>query len=185
MSSFIAASPEWWREAVVYQVYPASFKDTNGDGWGDIKGITSKLDYLKDLGVDIVWSSPFCKSPQKDMGYDISDYCDIDPIYGTLADVDELIAELKKLGMKLMVDLVVNHTSYKHAWFEESRASKTSAKRDWYIWRPANYDSSGMRQPPNNWSMILGEAESAWTWDEGTQGRPSPDALPAIDIADS
>lgn len=103
--------PKWWKEAVIYQIYPASFRDLNGDGWGDVKGITSKVDYLKDLGVDIVWTSPIYKSPQADMGYDIADYNDIDEKYGTLADVDELIAELGKRGMKLMMDLVVNHTS--------------------------------------------------------------------------
>lgn len=106
-----AEKHRWWKESVIYQIYPASFLDSNGDGWGDIPGITSKLDYLKELGVDIVWSSPFFKSPQADMGYDIADYEDIDPSYGTLQDVDNLIAELKKRGMKLMIDLVVNHTS--------------------------------------------------------------------------
>jgi oligo-1,6-glucosidase len=108
MSFTSFSQPQWWKESVVYQVYPASFCDSNSDGWGDLKGITSKLDYLKELGVDVVWSSPFCKSPQKDMGYDIQDYCDVDPIYGTLADVDELISELKKRDMSLMVDLVVS-----------------------------------------------------------------------------
>ncbi|KAL1638224.1 hypothetical protein SLS56_000032 [Neofusicoccum ribis] len=158
----------WWKEAVVYQVYPASFYDTNGDGWGDVKGITAKLDYLKSLGVDIVWSSPIFKSPQADMGYG-SDYKDIDPSYGTLGDVDELIAKLKKRGMKFMVDLVVNHTSDQHPWFLESRSSKTNPKRDWYIWKPPKFDENGNRQPPNNWAQILGEANSAWTWDETTQ----------------
>ncbi|KAF1919872.1 glycoside hydrolase superfamily [Ampelomyces quisqualis] len=159
----------WWKEAVVYQVYPASFLDTNGDGWGDIPGITQKLDYLKDLGVDVVWSSPIYRSPQADMGYDIADYEDIDPSYGSLADVDKLISELKKRNMKLVMDLVVNHTSEEHAWFLDSRSSKTSSKRDWYIWKPAKYDAEGNRQPPNNWAQILGEANSAWTWDEKTQ----------------
>lgn len=166
----LAAGPHaWWKEAVVYQIYPASFYDTNGDGWGDIKGITAKLDYLKELGVDIVWSSPFFKSPQADMGYDISDYKDIDPAYGTLGDVDELIAELKKRGMKLMVDLVVNHTSDQHPWFEQSRSSKTNPFRDWYIWKPPRFDENGNRQPPTNWAMLLGDGKSAWTWDEKTQ----------------
>ncbi|SMR42775.1 unnamed protein product [Zymoseptoria tritici ST99CH_1E4] len=162
----------WWKESVVYQIYPASFLDSGaGDtpGWGDVPGITSKLDYLKDLGVDVVWTSPIYKSPQVDMGYDISDYRDIDPKYGTLADVDELIKQLKKRDMKLMMDLVVNHTSDQHAWFVDSRSSKTSKYRDWYIWKPAKYDDQGNRQPPNNWLMILGEANSAWTWDEETQ----------------
>ncbi|EMF16754.1 glycoside hydrolase family 13 protein [Sphaerulina musiva SO2202] len=163
---------KWWKEAVVYQIYPASFKSTGaGDtpGWGDIRGITSKLDYLKDLGVDIVWTSPMYKSPQVDMGYDIADYEDMDPKYGTLADIDELIAGLKDRGMKLMMDLVVNHTSDQHAWFLDARSSKSSTHRDWYIWKPARYDKDGKRQPPNNWAQILGEANSAWTWDEKTQ----------------
>lgn len=150
-------------------MYPASFKDTNGDGWGDVPGITQKLDYLKDLGVDVIWVSPIYKSPQADMGYDIADYEDIDPSYGTLQDVDNLIKEIKKRDMKLVMDLVVNHTSEEHAWFLDSRSSKESSKRDWYIWKPAKYDADGNRQPPNNWAQILGEANSAWTWDEKTQ----------------
>ncbi|KAL8838054.1 MAG: hypothetical protein Q9170_002290 [Blastenia crenularia] len=161
-------SEAWWKEAVVYQVYPSSFKDTNNDGWGDIKGITAKLDYLKDLGVDVVWVSPMYKSPQADMGYDISDYKSIDPIYGTNGDVDHLQSELKRRGMKLMMDLVVNHTSEEHAWFLESRSSRSSAKRSWYIWKDPKRDEKGERQPPNNWSQILGEANSAWTYDEKT-----------------
>lgn len=176
---------KWWKEAVVYQVgrnyrkaarlltitkvYPASFKDSNGDGWGDVPGITEKLDYLKDLGVDVIWVSPIYKSPQADMGYDISDYEDIDPGYGTLQDVDTLIKEIKKRDMRLLMDLVVNHTSNEHAWFLDSRSSKKASKRDWYIWKPAKYDADGNRQPPNNWAQILGEANSAWTWDEKTE----------------
>ncbi|OAL54508.1 alpha-glucosidase-like protein maltase [Pyrenochaeta sp. DS3sAY3a] len=159
----------WWKEAVVYQIYPASFLDSNGDGWGDVPGITQKLDYLKDLGVDVIWVSPIYKSPQADMGYDIADYEDIDPSYGTLDDVDNLIKEVNNRGMKLVMDLVVNHTSEEHAWFLDSRSSKDSSKRDWYIWKPARYDADGNRQPPNNWAQILGEANSAWTWDEKTQ----------------
>jgi glycosidase len=163
---------KWWKESTVYQIYPASFKSTGSGsipGWGDIKGVTSKLDYLKKLGVDIIWTSPIYKSPQVDMGYDISDYNDIDPRYGKLEDVDELIAALKQRGMKFMMDLVVNHTSNQHKWFLESRSSKTNPKRDWYIWQPPKYDKDGNRRPPNNWFMILGEANSAWTWDEKTQ----------------
>jgi glycosidase len=163
---------KWWKESTVYQIYPASFKSAGSGsipGWGDIKGITSKLDYLKKLGVDIIWTSPIYKSPQVDMGYDISDYNDIDPRYGKLEDVDELIAALKQRGMKFMMDLVVNHTSNQHKWFLESRSSKTNPKRDWYIWQPPKYDKDGNRKPPNNWFMILGEANSAWTWDEKTQ----------------
>jgi len=167
-----ANTQKWWKEAVVYQIYPASFNSTGSGskpGWGDVKGITAKLDYLKELGVDVVWTSPIYKSPQVDMGYDISDYLDIDPVYGSLADVDELIKGLKQRDMKLMMDLVVNHTSDQHAWFLDSRSSKDSKCRDWYIWKPAKYDEQGNRQPPNNWSMLLGEANSAWTWDEKTQ----------------
>jgi oligo-1,6-glucosidase len=119
--------------------------------------------------VSVIWSSPFLKSPQADMGYDIADYKDIDPSYGTLADVDHLIAECKKRDIKLLMDLVVNHTSEEHAWFLDSRSSKTASKRDWYIWKPAKYDADGKRKPPNNWAQILGEANSAWTWDEKTQ----------------
>lgn len=162
-------TPQWWKEAVIYQIYPASFKDSNGDGWGDLGGMISKLDYLKELGIDIIWTSPIYKSPKADMGYDISDYKDIDPTYGSLADVDELIAQLKKRDMKLMMDLVVNHTSNEHDWFLESKSNKTNPKRDWYHWRPAKYDKDGNRQPPNNWGMLLGEINSAWTWDEGSQ----------------
>ncbi|KAK5132659.1 hypothetical protein LTR08_008781 [Meristemomyces frigidus] len=126
----------WWKEAVVYQIYPASFHSTGSGsepGWGDIRGITSKLDYLKHLGVDIVWTSPIYASPQVDMGYDISDYNSIDSRFSTLADVDELIRQLKARDMRLMMDLVVNHTSDQHAWFVDSCSFKTVPKRDWYI----------------------------------------------------
>nr|OQO31647.1 hypothetical protein B0A51_01137 [Rachicladosporium sp. CCFEE 5018] len=162
----------WWKEAVIYQIYPASFLSTGSgsvSGWGDIKGVISKLDYLKHLGVDIVWLSPIFKSPQADMGYDISDYKDIDPRYGTLEDVDELLAGLKKRGMKVLMDLVVNHTSDHHAWFLESRSSQSNPKRDWYHWQPPKHTENGKRIPPNNWASLLGEANSAWTWDEKTQ----------------
>lgn len=166
-SSF--STPQWWKESVVYQIYPASFQDTNGDGWGDVKGITSRLDYLKSLGVDVIWSSPIFKSPQADMGYDIADYKDIDPAYGSLADVDELIAEAKKRDMKILMDLVVNHTSNMHAWFLESRSSKTNPKRDWYIWKKPKFASDGTPEPPNNWAQILGDANSAWNYDPVTE----------------
>ncbi|KAL8841696.1 MAG: hypothetical protein Q9205_005991 [Flavoplaca limonia] len=161
-------SDAWWKEAVIYQIYPSSFLDTNRDGWGDIRGITSKLDYLANLDVDIIWVSPMYKSPQADMGYDISDYKAIDPIYGTNEDIDTLVSELKRRGMKLMMDLVVNHTSEEHAWFLESRSSSSNPKRDWYIWRDPKRDADGKPQPPNNWSQILGSANSAWTYDEKT-----------------
>ena len=126
----------WWSNAVVYQIYPRSFQDTNGDGFGDLKGITSRLDYLADLGVDVLWLSPVYKSPQDDNGYDISDYQDIDPLFGTLDDMDELLAEAHKRGLKIVMDLVVNHTSDEHAWFEASK-NKDDEHADWYWWRPA------------------------------------------------
>uniref|UniRef100_UPI0037365685 alpha-amylase family glycosyl hydrolase n=1 Tax=Luteococcus sp. TaxID=1969402 RepID=UPI0037365685 len=127
---------DWWRSAVVYQVYPRSFQDSDGDGIGDIPGITSRLDHLQRLGVDVVWLSPVYRSPMIDNGYDISDYTDIDPLFGTLADLDELVEGLHSRGMKLVMDLVVNHTSHEHPWFVESR-DPDSPKRDWYWWRPA------------------------------------------------
>ncbi|ETI22444.1 hypothetical protein G647_06519 [Cladophialophora carrionii CBS 160.54] len=162
-------TPKWWKEAVIYQIYPSSFQDSNSDGWGDVKGITSRVDYLKQLGIDVVWTSPIYKSPQADMGYDIADYKVIDPIYGSIEDVDNLISELKKRDMKLMMDLVVNHTSNMHPWFLESRSSKTNPKRDWYIWKPPKAVSdAGVTEPPNNWAQILGEANSAWTYDTET-----------------
>lgn len=154
---------------MVYQIYPSSFQDTNSDGWGDVKGITSRVDYLKQLGIDVVWTSPIYKSPQADMGYDIADYKVIDPMYGSIEHVDELISELKKRDMKLMMDLVVNHTSNMHQWFLESRSSKTNPKRDWYIWKPPkSISDAGVPEPPNNWAQILGEANSAWTYDTET-----------------
>ncbi|PNP53146.1 hypothetical protein THARTR1_06356 [Trichoderma harzianum] len=156
----------WWKESSVYQVYPASFQDTTGSGTGDLKGIISRVDYLKDLGVDIVWLSPIFASPQKDMGYDISDYRKIDPIYGDISDVDTLKDKLHERGMKLVLDLVVNHTSDQHEWFKESRKSKDNAFRDWYIWRPPKYDAQGNRQPPNNWESHF--QGSAWEYDETT-----------------
>ena len=153
---------EWWHHAVFYEVYPRSFADSNGDGIGDLKGITSKLDYLKQLGVDAIWITPCFPSPQIDFGYDVSDYEDIDPMYGTLADFDQLIAEGKKRGIKVILDFVPNHTSDKHKWFQESKSSRTAAKRDWYIWR----DGKGPNQPPNNWTSTFGG--SAWTLDPAT-----------------
>lgn len=157
----------WWKEGTVYQIWPASYRDSNGDGVGDIPGIISTLDYLKDdLGVDIVWLSPMYDSPQVDMGYDVSNYEDIYRPYGTLADMDALIKGLHERGMRLLVDLVINHTSDQHAWFRESRSARNSPKRDWYIWRPAR-EIDGKRYPPNNWGCAFGG--SAWEWDEATQ----------------
>jgi glycosidase len=156
----------WWKESSVYQVYPASFQDSTGSGTGDLKGITSRVDYLHNLGVDIVWLSPIFESPQIDMGYDISDYKTIDPQYGDISDVDVLRDRLHERGMKLVLDLVVNHTSDQHKWFKESRRSKDNPFRDWYIWRPARYDADGNRQPPNNWESHF--QGSAWEYDEAT-----------------
>ncbi|QGI87407.1 hypothetical protein CEK25_002363 [Fusarium fujikuroi] len=149
-------SEAWWKEASVYQIYPSSFKDSNGDGIGDIPGVIEKLDYFKNLGVDIVWLCPVYPSPQVDMGYDVADYCDIDPQYGTMADVERLIEGLHSRDLKLLMDLVVNHTSDKHKWFQESKSSKDSPYRDWYIWRKPRYDENGERQPPNNWLSYFG-----------------------------
>lgn len=159
--------PTWWKEAVVYQIYPASFCDSNGDGIGDLQGIKSKVPYLKSLGVNVVWLSPIYRSPQNDMGYDISDYRDIHPPYGTLNDWKELKAELKKAGIRIIMDLVTNHTSDEHEWFVESRKSKDNDKRSWYYWQPPKYDEQGNRHPPNNWRSFFG-AESAWEFDETT-----------------
>ncbi|KAK9235248.1 glycoside hydrolase [Lipomyces kononenkoae] len=159
--------PKWWKEGVVYEIYVSSFKDSNNDGIGDIPGIISKLDYLRDLGVDIIWISPHYQSPQIDMGYDISDYQQIHEPYGSMEDVDTLIEQIHSRGMKIIFDLVINHTSDIHPWFQESRALIDSPKRDWYIWRPPRYDSTGKRCPPTNWRSNFGGP--TWTWDESTQ----------------
>lgn len=157
----------WWKNASVLQIYPASFKDSNGDGIGDIPGILSQLDYIESLGVDAIWLSPMYDSPQYDMGYDIANYQVVYPPYGTVADVEALISACHERGIKVLLDLVVNHTSHEHEWFKESRSSKDSAKRDWYIWRPPKYDADGTRRPPNNWRGCFGG--SVWEWDEETQ----------------
>ena len=155
------ASPaaDWWRGAVIYQVYPRSFADTNGDGIGDLNGITARLDHIASLGVDAVWLSPFFTSPMKDFGYDVADYCDVDPIFGTLADFDRLIARAHALGLKIITDLVLAHTSDQHAWFRDSRRSRSGDRADWYVWADARPDGS----PPNNWQSVF--AGPAWTWD--------------------
>lgn len=154
---------KWWKEAVAYQVYPRSFYDTNGDGIGDIRGVIEKLDYLKDLGIDVIWLSPVYESPNDDNGYDISDYKDIMAEFGTMDDLDELLAGAHKRGMKLIMDLVINHTSDEHEWFIESRSSKDNPYRDYYIWHPGN--EKGER--PNNWESIF--SGSVWEWDEETE----------------
>jgi oligo-1,6-glucosidase len=158
---------KWWKSTVVYQIYPASFKDSNGDGIGDIPGIISKLDYIADLGVDINWVCPMYYSPQVDMGYDISNYEDVYPPYGTLTDMELLTRESHARGRRVMLDLVINHTSDRHQWFLESRSSKSNPKRDWYSWRQARYGPDGQRYPPNNWRATFGGG-SAWEWDPVT-----------------
>ncbi len=153
----------WWRGAVIYQIYPRSFNDANHDGIGDLPGIITKLDYIASLGVDAIWISPFFKSPMKDFGYDISDYRDIDPIFGTLDDFDELIEKAHALGIKIMIDQVLSHTSDQHQWFIESREDQTNDKADWYIWADAKEDGTA----PNNWLSIFGG--SGWTWEPRRQ----------------
>ncbi|MCC8179558.1 MAG: alpha-glucosidase [Planctomycetes bacterium] len=151
-------SNEWWRGCVIYQIYPRSYLDTNGDGIGDLNGVTAKLDYLRDLGVDAIWLSPFFKSPMHDFGYDVSDYRDIDPMFGTLRDFDRLVEETHKRGLKLIIDQVISHTSNQHPWFIESASSCDNAKADWYVWVDAEKDGT----PPNNWLSNFGG--QAWEW---------------------
>ncbi|WP_313055029.1 alpha-amylase family glycosyl hydrolase [Pseudomonas lopnurensis] len=148
----------WWKGATVYQIYPRSFADSNGDGVGDLEGVLRHLDHLQQLGVDALWLSPVFRSPMIDAGYDISDYCDIDPLFGSLADIDRLIVEAHARSIRVLLDFVPNHTSDQHPWFIESRSARDNPKRDWYIWR----------DQPNNWRAQL-NAGSAWTWDEHTQ----------------
>ncbi len=152
----------WWKESVIYQIYPRSFNDSNGDGVGDLRGIIEKLDYLQELGIDIVWLSPIYQSPNDDNGYDISDYYGIMDEFGTMADFDELLAGIHQRGMKLLMDLVVNHSSDEHAWFEASRQSKDNPYRDYYFWRPGKNGG-----PPNNWQSFFGG--SAWRYDPLTE----------------
>ncbi|OIW24781.1 family 13 glycoside hydrolase [Coniochaeta ligniaria NRRL 30616] len=166
MATVTTQSTEWWKEAIVYQIYPASFLDSNSDGLGDLQGIISKLDYIKSVGANAVWLSPIFKSPQKDMGYDVADYREIHQPYGSIQDAEVLIQGCHERGIKVLFDLVVNHTSDQHPWFQESRSSRTSRTRDWYIWRNPKTDINGARKPPNNWASIFGG--SAWTWDEAT-----------------
>ncbi|RUU14060.1 DUF3459 domain-containing protein [Mesorhizobium sp. USDA-HM6] len=158
-----AIDRDWWRGAVIYQIYPRSYQDSNGDGIGDLKGIVRRLPYIASLGVDAIWISPFFKSPMKDFGYDVSDYCDVDPMFGTLADFDALVTEAHRLGLKVMIDEVLSHTADIHPWFKESRSSRTNPKADWYVWADAKPDGT----PPNNWLSIFGG--SAWQWDTSRQ----------------
>jgi oligo-1,6-glucosidase len=157
----------WWKDAIIYQIWPKSFNSGKGSPTGDIAGIIAKLDYIKSLGANTIWVSPHYKSPMIDEGYDISDYEDVNPDFGTVADAEQLIKEVHQRDMRIIFDLVINHTSDQHKWFQESRSSKTNPKRDWYIWRPAKYDANGKRQPPNNWASNF--SQSAWTWDEKTE----------------
>ncbi|MBD8553425.1 alpha-glucosidase [Rhizobium sp. CFBP 8762] len=157
--SIVTADKDWWRGAVIYQIYPRSFQDSNGDGIGDLKGIAQRLPYVASLGADAVWISPFFTSPMKDFGYDVSNYNDVDPIFGTLSDFDNLIAEAHSLGLRVMIDLVLSHTSDQHPWFKESKTSRDNDKADWYVWSDPKPDGS----PPNNWLSIFGG--SAWQWD--------------------
>jgi len=152
-------NPDWWRGAVIYQIYPRSFQDSNGDGIGDLCGIVQRLPYIASLGVDAIWISPFFTSPMKDFGYDVSDYCDVDPMFGSLADFDAIIATAHNLGIKVLIDLVLSHSSDQHPWFKESRSSRDNPRANWYVWADPKPDGT----PPNNWLSIFGG--SAWAWD--------------------
>jgi alpha-glucosidase len=151
--------PAWWHGAVIYEIYPRSFLDTNGDGVGDLPGITRRLDYIASLGVDAIWIAPFFRSPMADFGYDVSDYLSVDPLFGSMQDFDELLARAHALGLKVMIDQVLSHTSIEHAWFKESRSSRDNPRADWYVWADARPDGS----PPNNWLSIFGGV--AWQWE--------------------
>ncbi|MEZ5798478.1 MAG: alpha-amylase family glycosyl hydrolase [Paracoccaceae bacterium] len=155
----LAKDPDWWRGAVIYQIYPRSYQDMNGDGIGDLAGIVSRLPHIAALGADAIWISPFFTSPMKDFGYDVSDYCDVDPMFGTLADFDAVVEKAHALGLRVMIDLVLSHTSDAHPWFRESRKDRTNDKADWYVWAEPRGDGT----PPNNWLSIFGG--SAWAWD--------------------
>ncbi|HJQ84058.1 MAG TPA: alpha-amylase family glycosyl hydrolase [Candidatus Binatia bacterium] len=154
----------WWKSAVVYQIYPRSFADADGDGVGDLEGVRRHLDHLAWLGVDALWLSPIFRSPMKDFGYDVADYCDVDPLFGTLADVDRLIAEAHARGLRVLLDWVPNHTSDRHPWFVAARRSRTDPRRDWYVWR----DPAPGGGPPNNWVAAFGRGAPAWTLDSAT-----------------
>ena len=155
----LAKDPDWWRGAVIYQIYPRSYQDSNGDGVGDLVGIVQRLPHVASLGADAIWISPFFTSPMKDFGYDVADYCEVDPMFGTLADFDALVARAHDLGLRVMIDLVLSHTSDKHPWFVESRRNRSNAKADWYVWAEPKPDGT----PPNNWLSVFGG--SSWAWD--------------------
>ncbi|MBT8079993.1 MAG: alpha-glucosidase family protein [Gammaproteobacteria bacterium] len=154
---------EWWRGATIYQVYPRSFLDTTGNGIGDLPGITRRLGYIRDLGVDAIWLSPFFKSPMRDFGYDVSDFCDVDPLFGTLRDFDELLSAADKLGLRIIIDQVYSHSSTDHAWFMESASDRANARADWYVWADPRDDG----KEPNNWQSIFGGP--SWSWSDSRQ----------------
>src|ERR671934_1931161 len=158
----MSVEPKWWQKGLIYQIYPMSFADSNGDGIGDLQGIRSRLDYVASLGVDAIWLSPIYPSPMTDWGYDVANYTDVNPFFGTLADFDALLAETHRRGLKLILDLVPNHTSDQHPWFRASRSSRSDPKRDWYIWR----DPASNGGPPNNWLSVFGG--SAWEYDRAS-----------------
>lgn len=163
LASAPTSGNRWYDHAVIYEIYPRSFQDTNGDGIGDLPGITARLDYLQSLGINAIWITPFFPSPNADFGYDVSDYINVAPEYGTLQDWDKLISEARKRGIRVLVDFVVNHTSDQHPWFKESRSSRNNPKRDWYVWR----SGGGPTQPPTHWTSIFGGY--TWTWDPRTE----------------
>ncbi|MBV9033249.1 MAG: alpha-glucosidase, partial [Acidobacteriaceae bacterium] len=163
LASAPTSGNHWYDHAVIYEIYPRSFQDTNGDGIGDLPGITARLDYLQQLGIDAIWITPFFPSPNADFGYDVSDYVNVAPEYGTLQDWDKLVSEARKRGIRVLVDFVVNHTSDQHPWFKESRSSRNNPKRDWYVWR----SGGGPTQPPTHWTSIFGGY--TWTWDRRTE----------------
>ncbi len=154
-----APAVNWWRGGIIYEIYPRSFADSNGDGVGDLKGITARLDHVARLGADAIWITPFFTSPMADFGYDVADYRAVDPIFGTLEDFDALVEKAHALGLKVLVDYVISHTSDRHAWFAESRSSRTNPKADWYVWADRKPDGT----PPNNWLSVFGG--SSWQWD--------------------
>jgi alpha-glucosidase len=159
----LAKDPDWWRGTVIYQIYPRSFQDSNGDGIGDLAGIADRLPHIARLGADAIWISPFFTSPMKDFGYDVSDYCDVDPMFGTLADFDRVVAAAHALGLRVMIDLVLSHTSDQHPWFLESKKDRTNARADWFVWADPKPDGT----PPNNWLSVFGG--SAWAWHGGRE----------------
>ncbi|MCA8887980.1 MAG: alpha-glucosidase, partial [Parvularculaceae bacterium] len=157
--SDIGDDTPWWRGAVIYQIYPRSFRDSNDDGVGDLRGIIDGLGYIAGIGVDAIWISPFFTSPMDDFGYDVADYCNVDPIFGAPSDFDALVEKAHRLGLKVIIDQIYSHTSDRHLWFAESRRDRTNAKADWYVWADAKPDGA----PPNNWQSVFGGP--AWAWD--------------------